>query len=72
MTRKQYIRNMNSLVLAIYNHPDSTELRNKKNAVGIAFKSVNAKAKTVPSKFGSYQAAWDSIKWTREHFMGDM
>jgi hypothetical protein len=68
MNRKQYIRKIQAVQIAVYNskesfYPDGFKL-------GDALKHSRDFAKEVPKKFGSYEAAWNSdiMKWCREHY----
>lgn len=68
MTRKQYIRKLQSLTIAIYNHPESVFPKGYK--LGEALKHNRDYAKNVPAKFGSYENAWNSqvVAWARNFY----
>jgi len=70
MTRKQYINKGQQLILAIYKHPQSLYPEGQK--IGEHLKHFKKNAKSVPEKFGSYEAAWncDIMKWARENYLG--
>lgn len=69
MTRKQYVRKLTALTIAIHNAPESNFKDGSKH-LGNALRYVKAKAKTVPATWGSYDAAWnsDAMKWARKHY----
>ena len=68
MTRKKYIHKLQQLTLAIYNHPSSLFPEGYK--IGEALKHNKNFAKNVPTKFGSYEAAWNSeaVVWACEFY----
>lgn len=68
MTRKQYVRKITALTIAIHNAPDSNAVNGFK--IGNALRHVRANAKTVPATWGSYDASWNSdvMKWAREYY----
>ena len=66
MKRKQYIRKIQTLTLAVYKHPSTPDgLR-----IGEALKITRKLAIDVPKKFGSYKASWesDTMKWVRQFY----
>lgn len=75
MTRKEYVRKMRGLAIAVWHHPDSARLLEdgvlKKNALGNSMKHIERHAKTAAANFGSYQAAWDGMVWSREYYLGE-
>ena len=70
MTRKKYIHKLWGLTTAIYKHPDSAF---KDYKLGEALKHNRDFAKNVPTKFGSYDEAWNSeaMRFAREHFVSE-
>lgn len=68
MTRKQYIKKVQQLELAIFRHPESTFPEGYK--VGNATRHTARATKSVPKGFKSYQEAWDSepMRWAREYY----
>lgn len=68
MTRKKYIRNVQRMMIAIFNHPKSFYPDDYK--LGEALKHIRDHAKEVPTKFGSYAAAWNSetMNWIKDHY----
>ena len=65
MTRKQYVRRMQELVIAIY-RKSGEEV--PKGRIGCALRYTRDHAKIAPAEFGSYQNAWDRLKEAREFF----
>ena len=68
MTRKKYIHKIQSLIIAIHNHP--TSLYPEGYKLGESLKHARDYARNVPKNFGSYEAAWncEAIAWARNHY----
>ncbi len=66
MTRKQYIRKAQTLVIAIYNHPSNT--MRSKYKLGEALRYARDHARMAADHAGSYEAAWNMIKMTRDFY----
>lgn len=68
MTRKQYQRRIQELVIALHNDPEMTFTENDK--VGIATRRAHDNAKRAAQLFGSYDAAWncEAVKWLRNRY----
>lgn len=66
MTRKQYYRKGQQLVIAINNY------HNLGN-VGKALAHFRDSHKNAPKQFGSYENAWNSeaVKWARKFYLGE-
>lgn len=69
MTRKQYIKKGQQLILAIYKDIQSDFPENHK--VGKALKQFKENAKNVPKTFGSYEEAWncEPMRFARRHYL---
>lgn len=68
MTRKQYERRVQELILAIYRHPSSNFPEGYK--VGNSLRYFKRRSKGVPKDFGSYEEAWNckEMRWAREFY----
>lgn len=76
MTRKKYINNMQRLILAIYNHPDSNYPDGYK--VGNSLRKIKLETKLPiviegQCTFRSYEEIWNSsiIKFARQYYLGE-
>lgn len=66
MTRKQYIRRLNELIIAIHRDADGKQVDGSPWKLGASMKYTRDHVKEVPEKCGSYQQAWDNLKSVRE------
>lgn len=68
MTRKQYQRRMQELVIAVHNDPEIT--CTGRDTIGVATRRTHDNAKRAAQLFGSYEAAWncEAVKWLRNRY----
>lgn len=66
MTRKQFQRRIQELVIALHKDPEMTFTEK----VGIATRRAHDNAKRAAQLFGSYEAAWncDAVRWLRNKY----
>lgn len=68
MTRKQYIRRLNELTIAVYKDADGKKVDGTPWKLGESLKYNRDHAKMAAKACGSYQQAWDNLKSAREIF----
>lgn len=69
MTRKKYIQNVQRLALAIYH--DQHSLYPPGHVIGNTLKNIKYDPLSAIKLYGSYQSAWDSLKWARIRYLGE-
>lgn len=69
MTRKEYVRKLQALVIAVYRKDG---IRGH-GSLGKSLRHVRDSAKDVPAAWGSYDAAWncDFLRWARHYYLED-
>lgn len=68
MTRKQYIRRLNELTIAIHRAAGGEKLDGNPWKLGESLKYNRDHAMKAAKACGSYQDAWDNLKPAREMF----
>lgn len=68
MTRKQYIRKLNRLTVAIHAHANGKKVDGTPWKLGESLKYNRDHAMQAAKACGSYQEAWDNLKSAREMF----
>lgn len=68
MTRKQYVRRVTELIIAIYTSEQAKGREIKKGQMGNSMRYSRDHAKEVIGQFGTYEAAWEALKPAREAF----